>query len=772
MKSNHAQSAPWQLSKSCRLSLLQVFLVGGLGVAGLSAVTPRWVSAQNPPLPPPSQAQQALQQAIIQQPGLADVLRQRIQQSGLTPEQIRARLQASGYPATLLDAYIGGAVPGQVAAAPGAMELSAIQALGLPAVTVPVAALPVDTGLLRAVRPTPEVESPVFGVGVFRRTTTQFLPLLAGPVPPDYKLGPGDQLVLILTGDVELAYTLQVTREGFVLVPQVGQVFVSNLTLDQMRDLLYTRLGRVYSGVRRGANATTRFDISVANVRANQVYVVGEVTQPGAYQISSLGTVLTALYAAGGITERANTRHIEVRRGGQGVATFDLYDYLLRGNTRDDIRLETGDVVFVPVHGTRVQVTGSVVRPAIYELGSRETLTDLIQAAGGFRPDAALRRVSIHRILPAAQRGPGASPRAAIDVQLSPAPPGARSDGTGSSAGGLGGVVVPSIGLQDGDSVVVDPIPPLAETYYVAVAGMVNKPGLYPWRQGMTLRDLVLLARGPKVGAYLKEAEIARLPEDRSQGQLASTIRVPLDSTYLFDRDSLGRYVGPPGLPFPASGAPEVELRPYDNALILRQPDFDLQRTVIVTGEVRYPGTYSLRTKTDRVADVISRAGGLTPQAYPEGVRFVRSLNNVGRINVELPRALHDTVSRFNIILQPGDSIHVPEYQPSVKVSGAVNSPGSVLWQRDRDLAYYVSAAGGFAQQANKGAVSVRYANGEVRTRHRTLFGTSNPKAGPGSEVFVPAKDPNAPHTDYVALFGGIAQILASTVAIIVVVTR
>src|SRR5207302_4190661 len=141
---------------------------------------------------------------------------------------------------------------------------------------------------------------------------------------------------------VELAYTLQITREGFVLIPQVGQVHVANLTLDQLRDVLYTRLGRVYSGVRRTANATTRFDVSVANVRVNQVYVVGEVSQPGAYQISSLGTVFTALYAAGGVTERANMRRMEIRRAGKTVATLDLYDYLLRGDTRNDVRLETG----------------------------------------------------------------------------------------------------------------------------------------------------------------------------------------------------------------------------------------------------------------------------------------------------------------------------------------------------------------------------------------------------------------------------------------------
>src|SRR5690242_8603344 len=216
--------------------------------------------AQNPPSP--SQAQALLQQAQ-QNPAVADLIRQRLSQSGMTPDQIRSRLQASGYPATLLDQYLGQPTAGQPAV-PGLQELSAIQALGLPPISAVGQVLPVDTGVV-VLQKAPE--SRVFGVSVFQRTSTQFLPLLSGPVPPDYKLGAGDQLVLILTGDVELAYQLQVTREGFVLIPQVGQLFVSNLTLDQLRDLLFARLGRVYSGVRRGAGATTHFDVSVASVR-------------------------------------------------------------------------------------------------------------------------------------------------------------------------------------------------------------------------------------------------------------------------------------------------------------------------------------------------------------------------------------------------------------------------------------------------------------------------------------------------------------------------
>src|SRR2546430_5626073 len=455
------------------------------------------------------------------------MIRQRIGQSGMTPDQIRARLQASGYPPTLLDAYLGAQTPGQPSPVPGAQELAAVQSLGVPTVATAGEILPVDTGLVRAAA---AGKSGVFGVDVFQRTTTQFLPLLAGPVPSDYKLGPGDQLVLILTGDVELAYTLQVTREGFILIPQVGQLFVSNVTLDQLRDLLYTRLGRVYSGVRRSPAATTRFDISVANVRANQVYVVGEVAQPGAYQISSLGTVLTALYASGGVTDRANLRAVEVRRFGKQVATFDLYDYLLRGDTKHDVRLETGDVVFVPVHGPRAQISGAVRRPAIYELEGGGNLGSLIEDAGGFRPDAQLKRLSVFRLLPAAERGPGAPPRAVIDVALSP-----RSRERGAVPPGDPPVPVsmPQMALQDGDSVVIDELEPLSGQYYVSIVGVVNKSGVYPWREGMTLRDLVLLARGPGVGAYLKEAEIARMPEDRSQGQLATTVRVSMDSTYL-----------------------------------------------------------------------------------------------------------------------------------------------------------------------------------------------------------------------------------------------
>ena len=682
---------------------------------------------------------------MLQQPGMADQLRTRLRQSGLTPEQIRARLLASGYPAGLLDAYL--TIGSEPVPEPGAQVLSAIAVLGIDMPAGP--ALRIDTGFVtRESLPATRI----FGVDVFRRTTTQFMPLLQGPVPADYRLGPGDVLVLILTGEVELAYTLQANREGFIVIPQVGQVYVANLTLDQLRDVLYTRLGRVYSSISRSPNATARFDVSVANVRANQVYVVGEVMQPGAYQISSLGTALTAVYAAGGITEQANMRNIRVGRLGRQVASLDLYDYLLRGDTKSDVRLETGDVIFVPVHGTRVEVTGAVVRPAIYEMKTGETLIDLIAAAGGLLADAAVKRINVRRVVPPEERGQEAAARTVVSVPIS-----------GS------GVRIPPMALADGDVVEVNALPAQPEAYFVSLSGMVNVPGRYPWRQGITLREVMTVAGGPRVGADLREAEIARLPADRSKGQMAVTVRVPLDSSYLIDRDEAGQFLGAPGLAFPAGGsAAEVTLEPFDDVLILRQPDFDLQRTVTIMGEVQFPGFYSLRTKDDRLVDLIQRAGGLTPQAYPDGVEFIRKTRKAGRINVDLREAIKKPDGGSNILLHPGDSLYVPVYMSSVRISGAVNSPGSVLYKEGAGLDYYISAAGGFAHQADEGRVSVRQANGSARTKSKWLFFSSSPTPKPGAEVFVPAKDPTAKF-DYVGLLASVAQIVASAVAIVAI---
>jgi protein involved in polysaccharide export with SLBB domain len=285
----------------------------------------------------------------------------------------------------------------------------------------------------------------------------------------------------------------------------------------------------------------------------------------------------------------------------------------------------------------------------------------------------------------------------------------------------------------------------------------------------MTLRDAVLMANGVTDDASLKEAEIARLPEDRSRGTLATTLRAPLDSTYLFERDRDQVYLGPPGLEAQAGGAPSVELKPYDNILIFRQPDWELQRTVVIAGQVRYPGRYSLRTRTERLGDLVARAGGLTDEAYPTGVEFYRSLNRAGRIGVDLPRVLKDDDYRDNLILMGGDSVYIPEYNPVVRVNGAVNAPVAVAYTPGRNVDYYIYSAGGFGARADRGRTYVTQPNGKLQSvARRFLLPDFKPVPLAGAVVFVPEKDPEEKR-DILPLLGTLAQVLASVATVIII---
>lgn len=808
-------------------------------------------------VPTPDEARRLL----ATRPDLVAQVRERILTSGLSAAEIRARLVAAGYPATLLDAYLPNVPPGEDAVADDRVYAAA-RALGLADAEL---AAGLDLGPPATPPPAAAGDPGIFGMELFRRGPGQFQPNLAGPVDPSYRLGPGDQLVLILSGDVELSHALEVTREGFILIPQVGQLAVNGLTMSALESLLYDRLGRVYSGVRRGADATTRFQVSVARLRTNQVFVIGEARQPSSYQVSAAGTVLTALYAAGGPNENGSFRRIEVRRGGQTVATLDLYDYLLRGDNRHDIRLESGDVIFIPVRGTWASITGEVVRPAIYELLPGETLRDLVAVAGGFRPTAALQRVQIDRVLPPAQRAPGGRDRVVLDIPGSefvdggaPALPVESNDQVrvfavadrlrnfvtvrgnvwaegrvaftpgmtlGQAIGQAGGpkpdtylgqvlvsrlnpdstrqqlraafadstgTVLGDFPLREDDEIQVFSRTAFRPLRFVIVTGAVRSPGRVPYREGMTLRDALLQAGGLTEAAWLREAEIARLPEDRPAGTMAVTTRVPLDSTYLVDRGPDGRWLGPPGVPVPAAGAPEVALQPYDNILIMRQPEWELPRMVILTGQVRYPGTYTLRTRTERLTDLLERAGGLTDAAYAAGIGFFRPTGGLdplpeagadqaaagerSRIGVDLPAVLAEPGHRDNLLLASGDSISIPEYDPIVRVGGAVLAPGGVTHEPGRRLPHYIAQAGGFERLADRTRAFVVQPNGKVETVKRRWFilPDGQPRPEPGAQVVVPLREEGERRQpgELMGFFTGLASILASTVAIVVVATR
>ncbi len=862
---------------SLRSRVVAVFVLAGLPVIG---------AAQQPSqLPSPAQAQQ-----LLQNPAVVEQLRQRLATSGLTPDQIRARLRAMGYPENMLDAYIGGA-SGDSLGTPNNTIYSAVQQLGVVDSTdvsllrcgINPDSISTDTGsglpgnsfgmpgTRRPPNPTVvrslldrcaaaahgdtlttaqqklRVDSGlvIFGMDFFRRETSQFQPNVTGPVGPDYRLGPGDRLVLILTGDVEQAYTLDVTREGFVVIPQVGEVFVNNLTLAQLNDVLYSRLGHVYSGVRRGADATTHFSVSPARLRSNTVYVTGDVMRPGAYQISGLGTLLTALYAAAGPSDNGTLRGIEVRRGGKLVGTLDFYDYLIHGNSANDIQLENGDVVFVPVHLARVRLVGQITRPGTYETKPGETLADAIHFAGGVTDQAARKRVQMERILPPAQRtdgrdrvttdivsdalASGDGPAIAVapgdvihvfavndrirnrvlvtgNVNI-PGPLGLTPNMTIADAlrlaGGVKsdsylervlvarvqpdstrvqlraalrdttGAVLQDFPLQENDEIHVFSRTEFHPERYVVINGAIRKSGRYPYREGMSMRDLILVAGGLRQSAYLDHATIARLQDDRSNARTATEFTIPLDSSYLFERGPDGRYAGPPGIPAPKGVSPEVALRPYDNVLILQQPGWDLLQTVAVEGEVRFPGRYTLLHKNERIADLIARAGGLTNEAYADGVTFIRTQDGIGRVGIDLSAALRAQNSRDNLLLRDGDSLLVPRFSSLVLVSGAVNSPVGVTYVPGEDMDYYIRAAGGPSAKADLDRAYVTQPNGKVDANVRRHFRPDHiPRPAPGSKVYVPLKDPLEKPTDALAITSAIATILSGLVAISLAIAR
>jgi protein involved in polysaccharide export with SLBB domain len=223
---------------------------------------------------------------------------------------------------------------------------------------------------------------------------------------------------------------------------------------------------------------------------------------------------------------------------------------------------------------------------------------------------------------------------------------------------------------------------------------------------------------------------------------------------------------------FPPPGtSPEFELEPFDQVVIKQQPDFEMPQSVTVTGEVSIPGEYTLLTKSDRVADLVRRAGGILDTGYPEGARLYRSLDNLGRIDLDLPVAMQSPASGDNIILQPGDSLHIPQYSPTVTIRGAVNSPVTAQYRDGEGLSYYIAAAGGYRSDADEGRVSVRYANGQARTRSKFLFWSSYPTPGPGSEVVVPVEDPDA-GIDWGGVLPATISALGTITALIIAVTR
>jgi protein involved in polysaccharide export with SLBB domain len=476
------------------------------------------------------------------------------------------------------------------------------------------------------------------------------------PVGPDYVVGPGDSLAVDLWGGVSRRIFRTVDQEGRIGLPEVGPMLVSGKTLGEVQ--------RTVQQILRTQFRDVSADVSLARLRTVRVYVVGDATWPGAYDVSSLSTPLNALFEAGGPTERGSLRLLRHYRGKQLVQEVDVYDLLLRGVRSDVKRLENGDTVLVPPLKSQVKVEGMVRRPAAYELRGEKTLTEVLELAGGILPTATLRNIQVQR-LEAHEK------RTMLSVDL---PEGAEGSGVPAS--------LESFPVRDGDEIRVFPIAPHNQDA-VYLQGHVIRPGRYSYREGMRVTDLVSSYKDLLPEPAVKYAEIVRLNAPDFHPSVES-----------FDLRAV--------LEKPES-APE--LKPLDTLRIFSRFDFENPPIVAVGGEVRRPGTY----RTAGVAhlrDAIQMAGGTTPDTQMDTAQVFRYENNskLRILSVSLAEALAGD-PLHNILLQPRDRIVLHRNPaktdpPSVSIRGEVAKPGKYPLTTNMRVGDLIRLAGGLKRSA------------------------------------------------------------------------
>ena len=517
----------------------------------------------------------------------------------------------------------------------------------------------------------------MFGASLFENANLSFEPNLRIATPRNYIVGPDDEIRIEISGASTGEFQLKVSPDGTVKLPDLAPVFVSGLTFDQAEQRIISRLRQGgYQGLSTSGGNTTA-SASLTNIRSIRVTLVGEVVRPGTYTISSLGSAFNALYLAGGPNpETGSFRKINVIRGNRVVRTIDLYDFILRADQRDNIRLQDQDVIQVADYVTHVEMTGQVRRPAIFEVLPGETLKTVLGFAGGFADDAYRASITLRRntsrerqivtiteeqipnFIP--QRGdkyevgkileryenriqvagavmrPGdysLEPGLETVKQLVTRAEGLRKDAFTNRASitrerpdmdrenlsfDLGKLMrgeIADIPLMRQDSLTVLSIRDLRENYYITIEGAVNRPDTIPFIASMSVADLVAQAGGFQEGAKPNLIEVARRIRQDSGG--INTTRVEM-YRFAVDRDLQISSLE-------ASSQKAFSLQPFDIVYVRTSVNYESQQQVYVYGEVMQPGNYAIVSREERISDLIKRAGGIKPQAYMLGAQFRRN---------------------------------------------------------------------------------------------------------------------------------------------------
>ncbi|MFQ5625676.1 MAG: SLBB domain-containing protein [Methyloligellaceae bacterium] len=575
----------------------------------------------------------------------------------------------------------------------------------------------------------------MFGYSLFAGAPTTFAPATEIPIPPEYVLGPGDEMKIQYYGSRSDSLTLVIDREGVIELPDVGTITLAGLSFIQARAIIAGQVRQKLIGV--------TISVAMGRLRSIRVFVLGDVNYPGSYLVSGLSTISNALFVSGGVSKRGSLRQIQLKRGGRKVATLDLYDFLLQGDSHGDVRLMPGDVIFVPPIGRVAAVAGEVVRPGIYEIKDRRTIDECVAIAGGLLPTGDATHVQIDRLDRSGQRS-------FINATL---------------AGRNG-----SAQLQNGDIVLLYPRPQVT-TEFVLLSGAVKRPGRYGWKKGMRLTDLIASRDTLMPNTYLEQAEITRYRIMGGEKRVSRHFQVDLEAAL----DGVEKA--------------NIPLEPYDVLNVRQVSNWRASEHIAVSGEFKFPGTYPIE-EGERLSALIERAGGFTPKAYLKGAVFTResiraeqqkqldelakkieadierqavSISDIkdasllkrqqqdlevarsvlqqmreveatGRLVIRLVDADRLKGSDFDLSLRDGDTLYVPQRPDQVLVLGQVYNQTALLYRHDFDRDDYIDLAGGTTKFADTGEIYVMRANGEVDARR----GWRASRIQPGDTIVVP----------------------------------
>ena len=571
-----------------------------------------------------------------------------------------------------------------------------------------------------AVTPAPEdlQESvQVFGRNIFNTRNLTFEPSVNLATPPNYRLGPGDEVIIDIWGASQNTIRQSISPDGTITLDQLGPVYLSGMSVESAQRYLSGELSKIYS------DQANQIRVTLGNSRTIQVNVMGEVVQPGTYALSAFSTVFHALYRAGGVSDIGSLRDVQLVRNGKKVASIDVYQFIMKGQIQDDIRLQEGDVIIVPAYEALVQIDGNVKRPMRYELKKDENLNTLLRYAGGFSSDAYTRTLrvvrqngeeyqvktventdfSVFRL----QNGDVVTADAILDrfsnkleirgavnrpgiYELSP-----RLNTVGKLVEKADGLLdeafkgravlyrerpnrtrevkqidiqsllsgyIPDVPLQKNDVLYIPSIHDLQDLGDVAIFGEVARPGTYPYADNMTLEDLVIGAGGLKEAASVVRVDVSRRIKDPKGTTMGR------ETGEMF---SFGLKDG-----FVVDGEPGFMLQPYDQVFVRRSPAYQAQQNVSITGEVLYGGTYSLTRKNERISELLAKAGGATGFAYVKGSKLIR------RANAEEKARMADVLEMMRKELGEGaiDSLGLKvedTYTVGIDLEAALKNPGS-----------------------------------------------------------------------------------------------